>query len=194
MSSVLRCISEVAQLLKNANSGDLEAANRVFAIIYPELKRIAQKKMQDEKGYRTLQATALANEAWIKLLGNNRPVNFQSRADFVLAATNAMRQVLVDSSRSRNAAKRRGNIPHVPLKSNNAILAPADDQILCLEEALSKFEESYPVKANVVLLRYFGGMTTAETAACLEISTATVERYWAFARAWLKNFIQNKDA
>jgi len=194
MSSIFRCMNDVTQLLKNANTGDRRAANRVFAIIYPELKKIAQKKMQGEQGYRTLQATALANEAWIKLLGNNRPLNFQSRGDFILAATNAMRQILVDSSRARNAAKRRGNIPHLSLESENPIAAPTDDQILGLEEALGEFEKSYPVKANVVMLRYFGGMTTAETASCLDISTATVERYWVFARAWLKSFIQRNDS
>ncbi len=142
--------------------------------------------MRSEKAGITIQATALVNEVWLKLIGAREDFDFQSRQHFFVSVAQAMRQILIDAARARNSIKRGGNMSRNSIQNMQLANLPPDDQLLDLHECLCRFEEKFPIKAKVVTLRYFGGMTIADAAETLSISTATAERYWAFARAWLK--------
>lgn len=177
---------DVTRLLEAAHLGDRESANQIFAIVYEELRKIAQSKMAGEKQGVSIQATALVNEVWIKLIGNKSKVQFVSRGHFFVAASEAMRQILVDAARARTAAKRGSGQKKQNIEDFQLANVPTDHKLLELDEALCDFEKLFPVKAKLVNLRYFSGMQIAEAAQHLGISPATAGRYWAFARAWLK--------
>lgn len=180
---------DVTRLLESAHAGDQTAVNRIFSVVYDELRRIANSKMQGERQGITIQPTALVNEVWIKLIGKKANVQFETRGHFFVAAAEAMQQILVDAARARKSLKRGGNANRIEMENLQLSDAPPDDQLIELHEALCDFEKSFPMKAKVVKLRYFGGMTNAETAQHLNMSTATAERYWAFSRAWLKRIL-----
>jgi len=142
--------------------------------------------MQGEHVGITLQATALVSEAWLKLVGEREEVQFKSRGHFFVSAAEAMRQILVDAARSRKAAKRGGGLVKQDVDKIQLANLPPDEKLIQLDEALTIFETKFPVKGQLVKLRYFNGMTIAEASKMLDISPATAERYWAFARVWLK--------
>lgn len=173
-------------MLNEAHKGDIAAGHRLFTMVHAELKRMAVVKMQGESAKTMLQATSLVNELWIKMMGKGHVAKFDSRGHFFSSAADAMRQILVDAARARMAAKRGGNLKRVELDDLAQIKIPPDEKLLELDEALTRFRQEFPLKAELVMLRYFGGMTIAEASATLSISTATAQRYWAFSRAWLK--------
>jgi RNA polymerase sigma factor (TIGR02999 family) len=171
---------EVTQLLEAANHGDLQAAHQLLPLVYEELRKLAAAKMQEEKPGQTLQATALVHEAYLKLIGDQQ---FEGRGHFFAAASEAMRRILVDSARRKARIKHGKDAKRIELQDEPAALP--DEELLTLDTALTKLSARDPMKAEVVKLRYFGGMTMPEIATHLSISLATVERYWMFARAWL---------
>ncbi len=156
--------------------------DRLLASLYDELRRIARHHLRDERPDHTLQPTALVHEAWLKLGVGGAP-RFESRSHFLHAASRAMRHILVDHARGRNAAKRSGGV-RVTLDEGMAGAGP-DVDLLALDDALEHLAQAEPRWARVVELRFFAGLEMAEIAALLEVSPATAKRDWRFARAWL---------
>ena len=166
--------------------------NDLMPLVYDELRRIAARYISRERPGQTLQATALVNEAYVRLAAE-RPREFANRTHFLAIAALSMRQILVQRARARKAAKR-GGAPHrITLDDRNIDQAhlPADVDVLALDEALSKLAALDREQAQIVELRYFGGLTVEETAEVLGSSPATVKRHWAMARAWLKQALES---
>jgi RNA polymerase sigma factor (TIGR02999 family) len=163
------------------------AARRVFETVYDELHRIAKHRMATERSGHTLQATALVHEVYLRLVGV-QSIDWADRAHFFRAAADAMRQILVDHARSRSAAKRGGERRREPLLFDAVEMATAEDpgEILMLDECISRLETEDPETSAVVRLRFFAGLSMDDTAAALGVSPSTVDRQWAFARAWLR--------
>ena len=183
-------MGDVTQFLTKIENGDPHAADQLLPLVYEELRRLARGRMADEKSGQTLQATALVHEAYLRLVGNSQEGSYRDRQHFFAVAATAMRRVLVDNARAKMAEKRGGQYERVPLFD---VPEPSSDaEVLSLHDALEKLETADPQKAQLVELRYFAGMTSNEAAEVLGISTATAERYWAFARAWLQSEVRGR--
>jgi RNA polymerase sigma factor (TIGR02999 family) len=177
----------VAELLAASRRGDPTALDRLLPLLYSELHEIAERHMSGERPDHTLQPTALVNEAFLRMTGSD--MGYNDRSHFLRTASRAMRNVLVDYARARNAAKR-GDGLRVTLDEG---LAARDDRVvdlLVLDDALDRLAEAEPRWARVVELRCFGGLEVPEVAAALDISAATAKRDWRFARAWLANVLR----
>jgi RNA polymerase sigma factor (TIGR02999 family) len=170
--------------------GEPEAAEQLLAVVYEELRGMARQKMAQEAPGHTLQPTALVNEAWLRLGGDQQPA-WQNKAHFFTAAAEAMRRILIDGARKRLALRRGGGVECVSL-DDQELAAPGgnNDQLLAIHEALDSLAAEDPVGADLVKLRYFAGMTMEEAAAALEIPLRRAERLWSFARAWLRQKIE----
>jgi RNA polymerase sigma factor (TIGR02999 family) len=185
-------MSDVTRILSKIESGDPAAAEELLPLVYDELRKLAAARLAHEKPGQTLQATALVHEAWLSLVGSEgrestaavTSPSFTSRGHFMAAAATAMRHILIDSARRRQTDKRGGDWPREPLPE---IAAPEpDEDLLALDEALKRLAEEDPLKARLVELRYFAGLTSDQAAQALGISPSTADRHWAFARAWLQ--------
>ena len=174
---------QVTQLLKAMHAGDAQAAESLLPLVYAELHRLAKGYMRRERPDHTLQATALINEAYLKLVGED--IDWNSRAHFIGLAANVMRRVLVDYARAHNAEQRGGGLQRVEMQDELAISAAQLDEVEDLDEALKKLEKENPRQARVVELRYFGGLSVEQIGALLQIAPRSVKRDWALARIWL---------
>jgi RNA polymerase sigma factor (TIGR02999 family) len=167
-------------------AGDPEALDRIVRALYDELRDLARRRLRDERSGHTLQATALVNEAYLRLSRENR-ISAESRTRFLAVASNTMRRILVDYARARGRAKRGGGAERVPLENVEAFLTDEEaDEILALEDALVRLSQANPRGARVVELRFFAGLDMEEIAGLLEVSSKTVQRDWIAARAWLR--------
>jgi RNA polymerase sigma factor (TIGR02999 family) len=186
---------EVTGLLERARAGDGVALDRLLPLIYDELKAVARSFMRGERPGHTLQTTALVNEAYLRLVDVRR-VDWRGRAHFVALAARMMRRTLIDHARRRLAAKRGGGWVRVSLDEKQIALLSNDqaERLLVVEAALRRLQELDPRQAEVVELRFFGGLSVAETAAALGISEKTVKRDWAVARAWLQAQVRSGSA
>jgi len=176
-------MSDVSRLLDSAAAGDRKAAADLLPLVYDELRELAAVRMKREPPGHTLDATALVHEAYLRLVGPMDGPQWDSRGHFFAAAAEAMRRILVESARRKGRDRHGGGCKRVELTDLPAA-APADE-LLALDEALTRLEQRDPVRAELVTLRFFVGMTVPEAAAVLGLSVATAERYWAFARTWL---------
>ena len=177
-------MSDVTRILNTIEQGGAGATDKLLELVYEELRRLAAQKMAREKPGQTLQATALVHEAYIRLVGSEPP-NWKSRTHFFTVAAEAMRRILIDNARRKKSIRHGGG--HLLVNLDNVELAieePSED-IIALDEALEKLALEDPVKATLVKLRYFAGMTIEQAADILEISRATADRYWSYARVWL---------
>lgn len=172
------------QLLLAWGAGDREALDQMLPLVYEELHRLAARYLRRERPDHTLQPTALVHEAYLRLI-NQRQADWRNRAQFMGLAASAMRRILVNHARDRAAAKRRGRREQVSISLLEAPSGGPEVELIALEQALERLAELDPRKARVVELRFFGGLTADEVAEVLEVSRATVEREWTFARAWL---------
>lgn len=176
---------EITQLLQQWSAGDATALDRLMPLVYDELRRLARHYLRQQPGAQlTLQPTALVNEAYLRLI-NQQQVDFQSRAQFYGLAAKVIRDLLVDDARRRQADKRGGAHQRVSLTGAEPISRQPTLDLLALDEALNRLAALKPQHSRVVELRFFGGLTIAETATVLQLSHATVERDWSLARAWL---------
>lgn len=175
---------EVTQLLVSLGSGDRSALDRLMPLVYMELRRLARSKLGSERADHTLNTTALVHEAYIKLADQQR-INWQSRAQFFALASQAMRRILVDYARRRNAAKRGGNAVISIREADSVASEVRADALVALDESLQRLAEIDPRQSQIVECRFFGGLSIEETADVVGVSTATVKREWAVARAWL---------
>ena len=177
-------MSDVTQVLQAIQKGDAKAAEELLPMVYEELRRVAANKMAHEAPGQTLQPTALVHEAWLRLVGNE-DARWENRAHFFGAAAEAMRRILIDRARRKHARRHGGGQHRVDLEGLELPAAADDDQLLAVHEALDKLETQDRIKADLVKLRYFVGMTIEEAAEVLGISEPTAKRYWRYARAWL---------
>lgn len=175
---------DITRILHAASAGDSRAARELLPLLYDELHRLARARLAGTPPGQTLQPTALVHEAFIKLVQHGDP-GWKGRRHFFAAAATAMRQILVDRARRRGALKRGGDRQRVNEEPEIEIATPHED-ILSLNEALTKLEAEDPRKAQIVMLRYFAGLTPEETAETMELSLSTVEREWKYVKAWLR--------
>lgn len=179
--------SEVTRILVAIEEGDRQAANQLLPLVYEELRRLASHKMTQEKAGQTLQPTALVHEAFLRLIGGEDQKQWDGRGHFFAAAAEAMRRILIENARKRNAEKRGGKLARCELDEQDAVLDAEDyDTLLSLDDALTKLSREDASLAKLVELRYFTGLTIDETSKILGISPRTTKRNWAYARAWLK--------
>lgn len=184
-------MTKVTRILAAIEQGDAQAADELLPLVYEELRRLAARQLRREKPGQTLEATALVHEAWLRLCGSAKPAAYQGRGHFFAAAASAMRRILVDHARKKQTAKRGGGRTRLPLDS---VAAPKPvEELLALHEALQRLAEIDPVKAQLVELRYFAGLTADQAAEVLGISASNADRHWAFARAWLRREIRAGD-
>jgi RNA polymerase sigma-70 factor, ECF subfamily len=178
--------NEVTQLLVAWSDGDEAARDRLMPLVYDELHRLAHQYMRRERRGHTMQTSALVNEAYLRLVGQNR-THWQSRAHFFGIAARLMRQILVDEARRRSYAKRGGGAVRVTFDETKTLVQEQSANVMDLDEALNTLEQIDSRKSQIVELRFFGGMSIEETAEALKVSPGTVMREWTFARAWLRN-------
>jgi RNA polymerase sigma factor (TIGR02999 family) len=186
---------QVTELLSQVRGGKREALDVLLPVVYGELRKIAARYMRAEWEGHTLQPTALVHEAYLRLV-DQRDVEWQSRAHFFGVAAQLMRRLLVDHARGRNRRKRGGGLLVVPLDGND-VAGPAPDEgidMVGLDAALDRLSELSPQQGRIVELRYFGGLSIEETAEVLGVSTMTVKRGWAMARAWLRRELSGEGA
>jgi RNA polymerase sigma factor (TIGR02999 family) len=176
--------SDVTQLLIDWRQGDESALARLTPLIYDELRRIAHRYARHERNGHTLQTTALVNEAYLRLAGQEKP-SWQNRAHFFAVTAQVMRHILIDHARRRRYLKHGGELQQVSLQQASSMSAQRAAELIALDEALDELRDFDPRKSDVVELRYFGGLSLEETAAALEISVMTVRRDWRAAQAWL---------
>jgi RNA polymerase sigma factor (TIGR02999 family) len=177
--------NEVTSILSAIERGDPEAAGDLLPLVYAELRRLAKQRLAQEKPGQTLQATALVHEAYLRLVDGEVIQRWESRGHFFAAAAEAMRRILVDHARRKRSQKHGGGWARQEL-DDVEIAAPApSEDLLALDEALAKLEANDPVKAQLVKLRYFAGLSEEDAARALGVSRATVQRHWRYAKAWL---------
>lgn len=182
---------EVTQLLKAMNGGDPTAAEHLLPMVYNELHRLAQAYMRRERPDHTLQATALINEAYLRLIGED--IDWNGRAHFVGLASHVMRQVLVDYARAHAAQRRAGGLQKVELEDSLAIAPERLDEVVWLDDALKRLAVENARQAQVVELRYFGGLSVEEIAGILDLSPRSVKRDWSLARIWLHRTLRPNE-
>jgi RNA polymerase sigma factor (TIGR02999 family) len=185
--------ADLTQMLSAWRNGDQDAGQQLFEATYQELRRLAAWHLRQERPGHTLQPTALVNELYLHLFPGE-PVDWQSRAHFFAVAAQQMRRLLIDHARARYADKRGGRRIRLSITEIEGLGAPAPEDLLALDQALGRLESLDPRAARVVELRFFGGLTEAETSEALGVSVATMKRDWTFARAWLINELRHYTA
>jgi RNA polymerase sigma factor (TIGR02999 family) len=177
-------MSDVTRILAAIEKGDARAADELLPLVYQELRRLAAQKMSREPPGQTLQATALVHEAYIKLVGLQEQ-NWSGRTHFFTAAAEAMRRILIDNARRKQRFKHGGGQQKIDLNDAEITIEAPSGDLIALDEALEKLAEMDKVKADLVKLRYFAGLTLEQAAGLLNLPERTAKRYWAHARAWL---------
>ena len=183
-------MSDVTRILESIEAGDPKAAGELLPLVYNELRRLAAHKMAGQPPGQTLQPTALVHEAWLRLTGNKN-VKWNGRAHFFAAAAEAMRCILIDNARRKQALRHGGGQQRLDIQEFEIAAETKDDELLAVNEALSRFAALDARKAELVKLRYFVGLTVEETAEVLGISVPTAKRWWTYARAWLYHETQS---
>jgi RNA polymerase sigma factor (TIGR02999 family) len=178
-------MSDVTRILEAVEQNEPHAADRLLELVYDELRRLAAQRLAREAPGQTLQATALVHEAYLRLVDRDRPQHWNGRGHFFAAAAEAMRRILVERARRRQRQRHGGGHKRIDLDAACPLVRPPSDDLLALDEALGRLAARDPVRAELVKLRFFAGLTMPEAARALGISLATAERYWTFARTWL---------
>ena len=177
-------MSDVTRILQSIQAGDKSALEDLLPLVYDELRKLARARLAKEKPSQTLQATALVHEAYVRLVGKEA-VEWNSRGHFFGAAAEAMRRILIEQARKRQTEKHGGALRRIEL-STELTEPTRDDKLIQLDQALTKLEADDAIKAKLVKLRFFAGLTMREVAEALDISTSTADRYWVYSRAWIQ--------
>ena len=180
-------MADVTQILNAIEQGDPHAAEQLLPLVYDELRQLAAQMLVQEKPGQTLQATALVHEAYLRLVGDQ---HFDNRGHFFAAAAEAMRRILVDNARRKRGLKHGGNRQRQPLDPDCIAAPQAADDLLALDEALTRLAATEPNVAELVKLRYFAGLTIPQAAAQLQISPRTADAWWSYAKAWFQAALQ----
>jgi RNA polymerase sigma factor (TIGR02999 family) len=178
-------MSDVTRILDALAQGDAHAAEQLLPLVYEELRRLAAQRLAREAPGQTLQATALVHEAYLRLVGTGPAQDWNSRGHFFAAAAEAMRRILVEKARRKRCLRHGGGQTRIELDEACSVAGPPSEDLLALDEALTRLTARDPVRADLVKLRFFAGLTMPEAARALGISLATAERHWTFARTWL---------
>jgi len=186
-------INDATLMLAANEAGDPTAAEQLLTLVYGELRRLAALKLAREDPGQTLQPTALVHEVWLNLVGDRNP-SFKDRAHFFRASAEAMRHILIDRARRKKTVRHGGGYRRIDFEDFDMASPSADDQVLAINEALDRLATEHTVQAEVVKLRYFGGLTNLEVSYVLGVSLSTVKNYWAFSRAWLLGEIDCDEA
>ncbi|HBI43129.1 MAG TPA: RNA polymerase subunit sigma [Planctomycetales bacterium] len=176
-------MSEVTRILSAIHQGDANAAGQLLPLVYDELRRLAAHKLAVETPGQTLQPTALVHEAYLRLVGDQK---FEGRGHFFAAAAESMRRILVENARRKKAVKHGGDFHRVELDDLDVPIRPLPDEIVALDEALTRLTAADPVAAQIVQLHFFAGLSIEQAAETLGVSRATAYRQWSSARAWLR--------
>ncbi len=178
-------MGEVTRLLDAIGGGEPHRAGELLSLVYDELRKLAAARLAREAPGQTLQATALVHEAYVRLVGEDDRQSWQNRGHFFAAAAEAMRRVLIEAARRKRARKRGGQLERVDFDPARMVAPQISNDLLAVDESLTRLEAVAPAQAAVVKLRYFAGLTVPETARALGIAPRTVDAYWSYARAWL---------
>ena len=187
-------MNEATRILSALEQGDPHAAEQLLPLVYEELRKLAAQKMAQDAPAQTLQATALVHEAYLRLVDVDQVKHWDSRGHFFAAAAEAMRRILVESARRRRSRKRGGQLRRLDFEEAQSLTMPPPDDLLDLDEALEQLAQEDPVKAELVKLRCFAGLSHQEAADALGISRATADRHWAYAKSWLYCKLYEPDA
>ncbi len=189
-------MTDVTRILSALEHGDPHAAEQLLPLVYDELRKLAAHKLAHERPGQTLQATALVHDAYLRLVGaapKDAAQQWQGRAHFFAAAAEAMRRILVENARRKQRQKHGGGQPHADLDLANLATPMPDEELLALDEAMTRLAAEAPIKAHLVRLRFFAGLSNDEAAQMLGISGVTAKRYWRYARAWLHREVRKGD-
>jgi RNA polymerase sigma factor (TIGR02999 family) len=189
-------MSEVTQILSAIERGDPHAAEQLLPLVYEELRKLATQKLAQEKPGQTLEATALVHEAYVRLVGTpseGAAREWEGRAHFFAVAAEAMRRILVETARRKRRQKHGGGLPRVDIELANVVAPMPDEDLLALDEAMTRLAAEDPVRARLVQLRFYAGLSNEEAAKVLGISGVTAKRYWRYARAWLHREVGTGD-
>lgn len=176
-------MNDVTRILNAIDGGNDQAGQELIPLVYDELRTMAARKMANERPGQTLQATALVNEAYLRLVGNDQ--KWQNRGHFFAAAAEAMRRILVDNARRKNSQKHGGGVVKIELSSVDVAINADEDHLLLVNDALEKLEAKDPDAAELIKLRFFVGMSNSEAAQALNLAERSATRLWTYARAWL---------
>jgi RNA polymerase sigma factor (TIGR02999 family) len=183
-------MSNVTRLLLAIEAGEERASDKLLPLVYQELRKLAAAKLAKLSSGQSLQPTMLVHEAYLRLVEQDQPQHWDGRRHFFGAAAEAMRRILVDNARKKQSQKHGGHMHRVDFDVADAVGMSPSEELLDLDEALIRLEQQWPDKALLVKLKYFAGLTIPEVSEAMNISTATAERHWRFARAWLRNQLQ----
>jgi RNA polymerase sigma factor (TIGR02999 family) len=191
-------MTDATRILNAIEGGDSQAAAELLPVVYEELRRLAAAQLAGERRGQTLNATALVHEAYLRLVANaagveKKELRWESRAHFFAAAAEAMRRILIDAARRKRRLKHGGGRQRVSLDAIESPDRLPEDQLLELDEALKALARAAPLRARLVELRFFAGLSVEDAASCVGISRATADRWWSYARAWLFDFIKKGE-
>jgi len=186
-------MSDVTYILAAIDAGDPKAAGELLPLVYDELRRLAAARLAEEKPGQTLQPTALVHEAYLRLVGDGQPRDWNGRGHFFAAAAEAMRRILIDSARRKKADKAGGGWQRQDMLDAELAVDSAGDDLFAVDEALTRLAAEHPRQARLVHLRFFLGMTLEEAAEALGVDDRTAYRDWAYARAWLRRDLDRKS-
>lgn len=187
-------MKEVTRILSEVEQGDPHAAAHLLPLVYAELRQLAARRLAQEQPGQTLQATALVHEAYLRLVDVEKAQHWHSRGHFFAAAAEAMRRILVERARRRQSDKHGGQWRRLDFEAADAVAEPDPAELLALDEALDQLAREDPIKAELVKLRCFAGLSHQEAAQALNLPRATADRYWAYAKSWLYCQLHDTDA
>jgi RNA polymerase sigma factor (TIGR02999 family) len=186
--------ASVTRLVNEAGAGDSRAAADLLPLVYERLRALAERKIQQERPGQTLQATSLVHEAYLRLVDSAKVERWESRWHFFAAAAESMRRILVDNARRKGRLRRGGGRHRVDLETLALTVNDPPDELVDLDEALTHLAKEHPEKAQLVSLRYFGGLTHEDAARAIGVSVSAADRHWRFARAWLYRRMSDASA
>ncbi|MCA9051509.1 MAG: sigma-70 family RNA polymerase sigma factor [Planctomycetaceae bacterium] len=184
-------MQHLTKMIKAAQAGETQAAESILPLVYQALRQLASQKFAAESAGHSLHPTLLVHEAYLRLVDVGNPQEWNGRGHFYAAAAEAMRRILIEHARRKRSLKYGGDWQQVEWDTSSLPISNPKDDLLAVDEALTRLEEEWPAKAQLVKLRYFTGMTVPEAAQVMKISVATAERYWKFSRAWLHAALQD---